>query len=78
MSTKSPSHAELAKFVPNHVFRDQDFMEDFSVVHQESLSDKLGHNGTPAGPGFNRIPDVGVLLLHNLTQKLFVVEGSFF
>ena len=53
-------------------------MEDFAVVHQEGVSDKLGDNSTPAGPSFDGIPHVGILLPSDLAQELFVEIRSFF
>jgi len=76
--TKSTGNAELAELVAYHVLGDEDFVENLAVVDQEGLANKLGNNGTPAGPGFDRVPNVGLLLVDDLSQELFVVIRSFF
>ncbi len=78
MPAESTGDAELTELVANHVLRNKDFVEDFAVVHQKGLSDKLGDNSTPARPSFNGVPDVGISLPSDLEQELFVEIRSFF
>ena len=78
MSSKSSGYRELAELVSDHIFGDEHFIEDFTIVHEEGVPDKLRYDGTSARPGFDRVSAAVVLLVHDLFEDFFVNERSFF
>ena len=78
MSPKSSGNTEFSELVANHIFGNQNLVEDLPVVHQKGVANELRNNGRPSGPSFDGVPSVGVPLAQDLTQQLFVKKWSFF
>ena len=78
MTMKSSSRRKFAQFVPNHVFCNEDRVEDLAVMHVESHADKIGSDHGAARPGFDGGFGLGVLGLLDFFQQMAVNKRALF
>src|SRR6266516_927561 len=75
---EDPGWRKLAEPVAHHVFRDEDRVEDFAVMHVERQSDKIRRDHRTAGPGLDWRLGPRLFGLHDLVGQMLVNERSFF
>ena len=78
VALKRSRWGEFAEFVADHIFGDEDLIEDLSVVNHECKTDEFRHDSTSSGPGFDRLARTGGNLPVYLGKELVVYIRSFF
>lgn len=69
---------KLTQLVPDHIFSDKHGIENFSVVHQESMANEIRSYGGATGPSFDRSFGARATLLVNLLQQMLLDKRAFF
>ena len=74
---KHARRRKFAKFVANHVLRDENGMKRLSVMHQKRVTDKIRRDHRAPRPGFDRFLGARAVHLVDLLEKMRFDEGSF-
>src|SRR5437867_164659 len=75
---EDPGWRKLAEPVAHHVFRDEDRVEDFAVVHVERQSDEIRRDHRTARPGLDWRLGPRLFGLRDLVGQMMVNERAFF
>lgn len=69
---------KLSELMPNHVFSDENRVENLAVVHQESVTDEIWRNRRTTRPSFDWAFDAGIVNLIDLFEEMLLYERTFF
>lgn len=77
MSPENPGGGELAQAVTNHILSDEHFDVRLSVVHEESMPNKLGDNCARPRPRLDRLFFPRLVEFLNLREDVGIDERTF-
>ena len=69
---------EFTQLMTNHVFRDENRVENFAVVNQKGMPDEVRSNGRTPGPRLDRAFDAGIVDFVDLFEEMLLDERTFF
>src|ERR1700730_14731497 len=79
MLLEGSGRRKFAQLMPNHIFSHKHRVKNLAVVHQESVTHKIGGYHGSARPGLNRpLGPSGTVHFLDLLDKLYVHEWTFF
>lgn len=76
--SESASKGEFSEFVTYHVFSNENWSMNLSVVYSEGVTNEIRCNGTVAGPSLDNGFLAAFIELHHLRNEPFVDVRSFF
>ena len=69
---------KLPEFVTDHVFRDEDGIENLAIVNEERVTDEIRGNRRTSRPGLDRFFRRGIVHFIDFFEEMLVNERTFF
>ena len=69
---------KLAEAMTDHVFRDENRVENLAVVNVERQPDEIGRDHRATRPGLDRLLRLGFLRLDNFIEQMPIDKRAFF
>ena len=69
---------KFTELVTDHIFRHEDGIENFAVVHEERVADEIGGDQRAARPGLDRLLDARSGHFLDFNEKMIVDKWAFF